>query len=375
MSEYYIASGNPLTDSQGMSQLIRNEFKLIQAATDKLPQISGNSGKVVGVKDGSLGVFTSTEVLAAAGISANSAELSYCSGLTGNIQSQINNIILASGGEIDTSAVQGIVGGMIAAGTQSGGITVTYDDAGNAVDFALDSMTDSSDTQGTLAGKIFKIFEDISGKLSIGNQSSAGTFGASVGVNAVSGNAGFAGGNASSAGGNAVSVGAGSGAGDDGVTVGYGALSDDGVTVGRGSISAGASVSVGRGVLVTATNGIGIGNNFTVSEDIVKIGRTTHQSGTFLAGHLIAGGSGVVGTEAYPTGGDWCLILLNQDNAVTAAAANTTVLYSTDITAGNTTLAIYTEGSPITTETPAATDSTLTIKVNGQFYKIPAIAI
>jgi homoserine acetyltransferase len=45
--------------------------------------------------------------------------------------------------ELEVEEVQDIVGGMLG-GTETGGITVTYDDPNNHIDFALDSITNFS---------------------------------------------------------------------------------------------------------------------------------------------------------------------------------------------------------------------------------------
>ena len=60
MSEYYTKTGNPQANSSGSSSLIRAEFIALEAATDKLPVLAGNGGKLMRVNAGATALETGT---------------------------------------------------------------------------------------------------------------------------------------------------------------------------------------------------------------------------------------------------------------------------------------------------------------------------
>lgn len=57
--------------------------------------------------------------------------------------------------------------------------------------------------------------------------------------------------------------------------------------------------------------------------------------------------------------------------APTTGPADTIQIYSSDVSAGNTTLSLFTEGTPISATTITAADNSLAIRVNGTIYYIP----
>jgi hypothetical protein len=73
----------------------------------------------------------------------------------------------------------------------------------------------------------------------------------------------------------------------------------------------------------------------------------------------------VFGTNATNTLG------ISSGTAPTTGPADTIQLYSIDVTAGNTTLGLFTEGTPISATTITAADHSLAVYVNGTIYYIP----
>ena len=69
-------------------------------------------------------------------------EFSFLNGVTSGIQAQIDSA--ASSGGLSNEEVQDIVGGML--GGDESGITVTYDDTNNHIDFSVASQTDNNFT-------------------------------------------------------------------------------------------------------------------------------------------------------------------------------------------------------------------------------------
>lgn len=66
-NDYYQATGNPGTRASGSSSTMRAEFADIEAAFDKMPQITGNAGKAVVVNAGATGLGLTAGALALAG--------------------------------------------------------------------------------------------------------------------------------------------------------------------------------------------------------------------------------------------------------------------------------------------------------------------
>ena len=79
----------------------------------------------------------------------SNAEFGYLANVTSDIQSQIDSA--ASSGGLSTEQVQDIVGGML--GGDESGITVTYDDDNNHIDFSVASQT-ANDFTNTLKSKL-----------------------------------------------------------------------------------------------------------------------------------------------------------------------------------------------------------------------------
>jgi hypothetical protein len=84
-------------------------------------------------------------------------------------------------------------------------------------------------------------------------------------------------------------------------------------------------------------------------------------------------GNLLVGTTSSPTSGTQCLTI-ETGTAATASPADTITIYSTDLSAGNTMLSIYTEGTAVGTGTPVA-DRTIAVRINGTVYYLLASTI
>lgn len=135
-NDFYTESGKPFQASQGLSTAIRDEFKLIRQGFDKLPDVTGNAGKIVQIDplgsgnlvpanslvtgldadklDGQHGSYyavatdltthtadatkhlTSTQNTWIDAVTATSTEVNYLSGASSNIQTQINTKLASS---------------------------------------------------------------------------------------------------------------------------------------------------------------------------------------------------------------------------------------------------------------------------------------
>lgn len=82
-------------------------------------------------------------------------------------------------------------------------------------------------------------------------------------------------------------------------------------------------------------------------------------------------GNLLIGTTTSPTTGTQCLTI-ETGTAATASPADTITIYSTDLSAGNTMLSLYTEGTPVNANTTAATTHRIAIRVNGTVYYLLA---
>jgi len=82
-------------------------------------------------------------------------------------------------------------------------------------------------------------------------------------------------------------------------------------------------------------------------------------------------GNLLVGTANSPTSGTRSLTVAN-GTAPTASPADTITIYSTDLSAGNTMLSLYTEGTPVNSNTTAAATHRIAIRVNGTVYYLLA---
>lgn len=119
MSEYYTKTGNPQANSSGSSSLIRAEFTALEAATDKLPTLAGNGGKLVQVNAGATALeSTATPTLGtpASGTLTNCTGLPAPTGVTGELP-------VANGGTGRATSTTAY--GLIAAGTTATGVHQT----------------------------------------------------------------------------------------------------------------------------------------------------------------------------------------------------------------------------------------------------------
>lgn len=86
---------------------------------------------------------------------------------------------------------------------------------------------------------------------------------------------------------------------------------------------------------------------------------------------LDTSGNLLVGTTSSPTSGTQCLTI-ETGTAATASPADTITIYSTDLSAGNTMLSLYTEGTPVNANATAAATHRIAIRVNGTVYYLLA---
>jgi len=82
-------------------------------------------------------------------------------------------------------------------------------------------------------------------------------------------------------------------------------------------------------------------------------------------------GNLLLGTSASPTTGDQCLTI-ETGTAPTATPADTISVYSSDLSAGNTMLSIYTEGTSVNANTTAAATHRIAVRINGTVYYLLA---
>ena len=173
--------------------------------------------------------------------------------------------------------------------------------------------------------------------------------------------------------GTGISIGVGAtNTGLSGVAVGYSTSAEGGcVSIGYDAATTNKGVAIGYGASA-GSFGVAIGDSATAAsyETIIGNGNTNN---TLIPGNVTIGaytsGAGVTTTL------DGALLQLLDSPAPNSALTDSICLHSTDASAGNTTLALHTEGSPVTTETPTATNATWTVQINGNFYKIPLITI
>ncbi len=82
-------------------------------------------------------------------------------------------------------------------------------------------------------------------------------------------------------------------------------------------------------------------------------------------------GNFYIGTAAAASNGDDALVISIGSVAPSAGITDAIQIYADDITAGNTSIALYTEGTPISVTTLTGPDHSLAIKVNGTIYYLP----
>lgn len=80
-------------------------------------------------------------------------------------------------------------------------------------------------------------------------------------------------------------------------------------------------------------------------------------------------GNTIIGNILPPAAGPTNTLFIGSGTAPTATVADSIALYSSDSTAGNTVLSLFTEGTTVATET-VVSDTTMQIRVNGTLYKI-----
>jgi len=102
---------------------------------------------------------------------------------------------------------------------------------------------------------------------------------------------------------------------------------------------------------------------------------SNHPLATFVNGaermRVTAAGNVGIGTATFGTSAAKVFALGNA-TAPTTGPADTIQIYSTDLTAGNTMLSLYTEGTIVNANTTAATTHRIAIRVNGTVYYLLA---
>jgi len=101
------------------------------------------------------------------------------------------------------------------------------------------------------------------------------------------------------------------------------------------------------------------------STKAISFWNTTRKMTIDTSGNLL------LGTDTSPTTGTRSFTIAN-GTAPTASPADTITIYSTDLTAGNTMLSLYTEGTPVNANATATATHRIAIRVNGTVYYLLA---
>lgn len=88
-------------------------------------------------------------------------------------------------------------------------------------------------------------------------------------------------------------------------------------------------------------------------------------------GRFDSGGNLLIGTTTSPTSATKSLAIGN-GVAPSAVAASTIAVYSSNVSAGNTTLSLYTEGTPVSNSVDNTVNRKIAIRVNGTLYYLLA---
>jgi len=128
-------------------------------------------------------------------------------------------------------------------------------------------------------------------------------------------------------------------------------------------------------IITNSTAGIieGVDNTGSASYQPLAIGGADTRitiSGVERA-RVDTSGNFLLGTSVSPTTGTQCLTI-ETETAPTATPADTISIYSTDLSAGNTILSLYTEGTPVNANTTAAATHRIAVRINGTVYYLLA---
>lgn len=153
------------------------------------------------------------------------------------------------------------------------------------------------------------------------------------------------------------------------------------VGIGQNSITA----VFGRTISVTGTSGAthritgaAVTSLWYCSDGLARVsfGSSTSHPLTFFTSDLEraridTSGNVLLGTTASPTTGTQCLTI-ETGTAPTATPADTFTIYSSAVSAGNTTLSLYTEGTPVSNSSDATVTRKIAIRINGTLYYLLA---
>ena len=101
-NEFYSDSGSPGTSSSGSSAAIRTEFAAIEAGFDKMPTLTGNTGKAVVIGSGVMSVTTGTLTLAGNFATSGASSLTLTTTGTTNVTLPTSGTLYASGSALGT---------------------------------------------------------------------------------------------------------------------------------------------------------------------------------------------------------------------------------------------------------------------------------
>jgi hypothetical protein len=127
-----------------------------------------------------------------------------------------------------------------------------------------------------------------------------------------------------------------------------------------------------------ATNSYG----YSVTSNASKVLFNTNYGGAYFAFRVdgnvfdtlsIRGDNLGLGTDTFGTNAEK-VVGIATGTAPSSGVADTIQIYSTDLSAGNTMLSLYTEGTPVGTGTPSA-NRTIAVRINGTVYYLLASTI
>lgn len=141
------------------------------------------------------------------------------------------------------------------------------------------------------------------------------------------------------------------------------------ISVSQGTFGASATVTNQFGIRIESTL-TGATNNYGIFSNIASgTGRWNFYAGGTASNYFA--GNTAIGTTSFGTSADKVLAL-GTGTAPTTGPADTIQIYSTDLSAGNTMLSLFTEGTPVNVNATAAATHRIAIRVNGTVYYLLA---